>query len=606
MEKIKNRNEVPVEQTWDLTDLFEDVDQYNESLDEVKEKVADFTSRYKGKIETADDVNEALDANRPIMEQIIRISTYSSLDVEADVTNQEKNKRYLATSNDLAELSAELSFLDTDLAQMDADILEEAKEKSSANKLYLEKLLKKKDQLLGAETEAVLAALAPTLEAPYQTYSDIKFGDIAFPNFTVKDKEYEMTYNSFEGTMEQEVDTEVRRQAFDIFYDELDKHKNATASVYNTQVQKEKILSRLRGFDSVFDLLLDRQDVSRNLYDRQIDIIMEKLAPAMRKYAKLLGEIHGLDEVTTADLKIEVDPSYAPHVSYEETRDYIVEGLSVLGEDYQNIVRSAFDDRWIDYAANRGKRTGAFCSSPYGVHPYILTTFNEKMDEVMTLAHELGHAGHFVIAGQNQNLYGTRCSMYFIEAPSTTNEIIMENYLLKQAGDDKRRRRWILSQMISKTYYHNFVTHLLEAAYQREVYKIVDEGGNVTADQLSDIYRKVLEDFWGEEVKVLDGSTLTWMRQPHYYMGLYSYTYSAGLTIGTQMAKRILAEGDEVAQDWIKVLETGGTKGPLELAQMAGVDLSTEEPLLDTIAYISSIIDEIQELTEELKEDEAS
>ncbi len=603
MEVIKNRNEVPVEETWDLSDLFKDLDSFAQTLSEVREEVADFVERFSGKIESAEDVNEALDINRDIEEKLIRIATYSSLDVETDVANPEKNKRYLATANDLAELGAALSFLDTDLAQMDADVLAEAKEKSSENAVYLDKLLKKKDHLLGAEAEATLAALNPTLEAPYQTYSDIKFGDIDFPNFRVNDKEYEMTYNSFEGKMEQEIDTDVRRAAFDVFYEELDKHKNGTASVYNTQVQKEKIMSRLRGYDSVFDMLLDRQEVTRDLYDRQIDLIMEKLAPAMRRYAKLLGQIHGLDKVTTADLKIEVDPSYAPHVSYEETRDYIVDGLSVLGEDYQNIVRKAFDDRWIDYAANRGKRTGAFCSSPYGVHPYILTSFNEKMDEVMTLAHELGHAGHFVIAGQNQNLYNTRCSMYIIEAPSTTNEIIMENYLLEQAGDDKRRRRWILSQMISKTYYHNFVTHLLEAAYQREVYKIVDEGGNLTADQLSEIYRKVLEDFWGSEVEVLDGSTLTWMRQPHYYMGLYSYTYSAGLTIGTQMAKRILAEGKQVAQDWIKVLETGGSKGPLQLAQMAGVDVTTEEPLLDTIDYISSIIDEIEALTKELKEE---
>lgn len=603
MEVIKNRNEVPVEETWDLSDLFKDLDSFVQTLSEVREEVADFVERFSGKIESAEDVNEALDINRDIEEKLIRIATYSSLDVETDVANPEKNKRYLATANDLAELGAALSFLDTDLAQMDADVLAEAKEKSSENAVYLDKLLKKKDHLLGAEAEATLAALNPTLEAPYQTYSDIKFGDIDFPNFRVNDKEYEMTYNSFEGKMEQEIDTDVRRAAFDVFYEELDKHKNGTASVYNTQVQKEKIMSRLRGYDSVFDMLLDRQEVTRDLYDRQIDLIMEKLAPAMRRYAKLLGQIHGLDKVTTADLKIEVDPSYAPHVSYEETRDYIVDGLSVLGEDYQNIVRKAFDDRWIDYAANRGKRTGAFCSSPYGVHPYILTSFNEKMDEVMTLAHELGHAGHFVIAGQNQNLYNTRCSMYIIEAPSTTNEIIMENYLLEQAGDDKRRRRWILSQMISKTYYHNFVTHLLEAAYQREVYKIVDEGGNLTADQLSEIYRKVLEDFWGSEVEVLDGSTLTWMRQPHYYMGLYSYTYSAGLTIGTQMAKRILAEGKEVAQDWIKVLEKGGSKGPLQLAQIAGVDVTTEEPLLDTIDYISSIIDEIEALTKELKEE---
>ena len=155
--------------------------------------------------------------------------------------------------------------------------------------------------------------------------------------------------------------------------------------------------------------------------------------------------------------------------------------------------------------------------------------------------------------------------------------------------------------MITNTYYHNFVTHLLEAAYQREVYKIIDEGGSVQAATLNSIKKEVLEKFWGDDVKIIDGAELTWMRQPHYYMGLYSYTYSAGLTIGTEVSKRILKEGQPAIDDWIEVLKAGGTKTPVELAKMAGVDITTDKPLLDTIEYIGSIIDEIVKLTEEIE-----
>ncbi|RKJ22560.1 oligoendopeptidase F, partial [Butyricicoccus sp. 1XD8-22] len=190
-------------------------------------------------------------------------------------------------------------------------------------------------------------------------------------------------------------------------------------------------------------------------------------------------------------------------------------------------------------------------------------------------------------------------SLYFIEAPSTMNEMLMANYLL-QSSNDARFKRWVISTIIARTYYHNFVTHLLEASYQRKVYEIIDNGGSVNASILNNIKKSVLEEFWGDSVEIIDGAELTWMRQPHYYMGLYPYTYSAGLTIATQVYKRIQSEGQNAVEDWIKVLKTGGTKSPVELAQMAGVDITTDAPLKDTIAFIGSLIDQLEQLTDEL------
>src|SRR5665647_91196 len=178
--------------------------------------------------------------------------------------------------------------------------------------------------------------------------------------------------------------------------------------------------------------------------------------------------------------------------------------------------------------------------------------------------------------------------------------MLMANYLMK-TNDEPRFKRWVLSSMISQTYYHNFVTHLLEAAYQREVYKIIDAGGSVQATNLNEIKKGVLKKFWGDSVKIVDGAELTWMRQPHYYMGLYPYTYSAGLTIATQVSNRILKEGKPAVDDWREVLKAGGTKSPIELAKMAGVDITTDKPLLDTIKHIGNIIDELVKLTEEME-----
>ena len=202
------------------------------------------------------------------------------------------------------------------------------------------------------------------------------------------------------------------------------------------------------------------------------------------------------------------------------------------------------------------------------------------------------------MTGKTGFCFTVECT-YFVEAPSTMNELIMAHYLLS-TSEDKRFRRWVLSNMVGNTYYHNFVTHLLEAAYQREVYRIVDAGGSVQAETLSAIMKDTLQKFWGDAVELTEGAELTWMRQPHYYMGLYSYTYSAGLTVATAACKRIQTEGQPAVEDWKRVLRAGSTGTPLELAKMAGVDISTDGPLLDTIETIGGMIDEICAISDQL------
>ena len=349
----------------------------------------------------------------------------------------------------------------------------------------------------------------------------------------------------------------------------------------------------------MFDYLLFDQKVTRDMYDRQIDVITERLAPHMRRYAKLLQKKYHLDKMTFADLKVAVDPEYDPKVTIGESRRYVREALSILGDDYVDMVDRAYRERWIDFARNVGKSTGGFCSGLYRRNSFILLNWNDRMADVFTVAHELGHAGQSMYSDRAQSYYDNEPSMYLVEAPSTMNELLLAHYLTN-LKEDKRFRRWVLSSLISNTYYHNFVTHLREAWYQREVYRIIDEGGCVNADVLSELFRKNLELFWGDAVEIPEGAELTWMRQPHYYMGLYSYTYSAGLTVATQAMLRIQTEGEPAVNDWKKFLAAGGTEDPVGMARIAGFDITTDGPLNATIDYIGSLIDEICRLTGEI------
>ena len=327
------------------------------------------------------------------------------------------------------------------------------------------------------------------------------------------------------------------------------------------------------------------------MYDRQIDVIMSDLAPVMQKYAKILQRIHNLDKMRFEDLKISVDPSYEPDISIEDSKQYIHGALGVLGDDYIKMVDNAY---------NQGKDTGAYCASPYFTHSYVFISWTGKMAETFVLAHELGHAGHFTLSQKHQHLLDSEASMYFVEAPSTMNEMLMANYLFSNSND-ARFKRWVIGSIISRTYYHNMVTHLLEAAYQREVYKKVDNGESLTAPVLNKLMRNVYEQFFGDAVELTDGMELTWMRQPHYYMGLYSYTYSAGLTIGTVVSQKIKKEGQKAVDAWLETLKAGGSKNPVELAKVAGVDITTNAPLKSTIAYISELVDEVETLTNEIE-----
>lgn len=595
MAKALKRDQVPIEETWNLKDIFPTEEEYEAVLKKTLDRAKTFREDYRGKIKAAGDVVEALKAYEALLMDLDDLSNYVSLHEEADTRNPVHMARSQRFTDLMAGLEQDLSFLEPELAALSKEVLGEAGTKDPSYASYLDKMVRKKDHLLSDKEEGILAAMGPVLDSPYQVYGDIKQGDIRFPAFEVDGEEVHMTYNAFENSLETSANTALRRKASQVFYDQLDKYKSGTASAYLTQVRREKIEASLRGYNSVFDYLLDRQDVDRDLYNRQIDVIMRDLAPVMQKYARYLKDLYGLEEMTSFDLKAPPTSGKSEEISFQEAGEYIKDGLSLLGPDYVAMLDRAFKERWIDYAENEGKSTGAFCASSYNVHPYILTSFNRQINEVITLSHELGHAGQDILTNKNQNILNTYLSMYFVEAPSTANEIIMGNYLLKKAGEDKEVKKEIMGQIISQTYYHNFVTHLLEAAYQREVYRIIDEGGAFDADRLSEIYRKVLTDFWGPEVKIMDGSCLTWMRQPHYYMGLYSYTYSAGLTIGTEVARRIMEEGEAAVQDWLEVLRQGGSKKPVELAQMAGVDIRTEGPLKDTIRYIGELVDGLVE-----------
>ncbi|MBN6094496.1 MULTISPECIES: oligoendopeptidase F [Staphylococcus] len=596
---LQFRSDVPKDETWDITELFSSDEAFYQVLDETLEAAKAFNKQYTERLNHAEMIEVALNAYSDILIQLDRMANYAELNLSVDTANEQAQTLSAKFSTSYGKIASELSFVVSEIIELSDTTLDELI-KTSQYPHFLTKIKAKKAYKLSPEVEKVLASLSPTFDGAFDLYGTTKMLDIDFESFEHNNQNYPLDYATFENEYEDNPDRGFRETSFKYFSDALRKYQHTTAATYNLQVQQEKIEADLRGYESVIDYLLQDQEVTRDMFDRQIDVIMSDLAPIMQKYAKLIKRVHGLDVMGFEDLKVSIDPNYEPEISIEDSKQYIYGALDVLGQDYLKMVEAAYEERWIDFAQNKGKDTGAYCASPYASHSYVFISWTGKMTETFVLAHELGHAGHFTLAQKHQNYLESEASMYFVEAPSTMNEMLMSNYLFKNS-DDPKFKRWVIGSIISRTYYHNMVTHLLEAAYQREVYTKVDNGESLTAPVLNQIMLDVYSQFFGDSVKLTEGTELTWMRQPHYYMGLYSYTYSAGLTIGTVMSQRIQTEGQPAVDAWLETLKAGGSKSPVELADIAGIDIRTDAPLKSTIGYIGKLVDELEMLTDEIE-----
>ncbi|PEL49205.1 oligoendopeptidase F [Bacillus toyonensis] len=590
------RAEVPTELTWDLSDLYKSDAEWHTALNVLENDIQKLDA-FKGRLHTSSTtLLNCLLIEEELLMKLTKLSSYANLNESADRTDPVIQANSSKVSALGTKVHTALSFIHNEILSFEEGTIEKyliEEIKLNPFRKSLLEVLSKRQHTLSPETEEALAALGEVHSSPYKIYGMTKLADMDFnPIQDEQGNEFPLSFALFESNYEFSPSAYIRRKAYESFVSTLKRYKNTVATTYATEVKKQVTLSRLRKYESVTHMLLEPQKVPLEMYNNQLDIIYKELAPHMRRFADLKKKVLGLDQMLFCDLHAPLDPEFNPAITYEEAGKLIQDSLKVLGDEYSSIIEKGFKERWVDLADNVGKSTGAFCSSPYGSHPYILITWQNTMRGCFTLAHEFGHAGHFYLANKNQRIMNVRPSMYFVEAPSTMNELLLAQHLLATTND-KRMRRWVILQLLG-TYYHNFVTHLLEGEYQRRVYTLAEEGQALTAKSLTEIETNVLSTFWGDSVEIDEGAGLTWMRQPHYYMGLYSYTYSAGLTASTAVAQMIKEEGQPAVDRWLDVLRAGGTMKPLELMKHAGVNMSKPDAIRKAVSYVGSLIDELE------------
>ena len=595
----KHRSEFPENELWDLTALYQDQEDFLRAIEKAREDIQKFVRDYQGKLSTFEDFERAFAELEQIYIQISHIGNYGFMPQTTDFGDESFAQIAQAAMEFETEANVALSFFDDALVGADEAVLEKLGQEPHLTSAIRQAKIKKA-HYLGADVEKALTNLGEVFYSPQDIYTKMRAGDFAMADFEVDGKVYKNSFVTYENFYQNHENAEIREKAFRSFSEGLRQHQNTAAAAYLAQVKSEKLLADMKGHDSVFDYLLAEQEVDRSMFDRQIDLIMSEFAPVAQKYLKHVAKVNGLEKMTFADWKLDLDSELNPEVSIDDAYDLVMKSVEPLGQEYCQEIARYKEERWVDFAANAGKDSGGYAADPYRVHPYVLMSWTGRMSDVYTLIHEIGHSGQFIFSDNHQSYFNAHMSTYYVEAPSTFNELLLSDYLERQF-DNPRQKRFALAHRLTDTYFHNFITHLLEAAFQRKVYTLIEEGGTFGASKLNAIMKEVLTEFWGDAVEIDDDAALTWMRQAHYYMGLYSYTYSAGLVIST--AGYLHLKNDENgARDWLELLKSGGSKTPLESAMIIGADISTDKPLRDTIQFLSDTVDQIIAYSEELGE----
>ena len=595
----KRRSEFPENELWDLTALYQDQEDFLRAIEKAREDIQKFVRDYQGKLSTFEDFERAFAELEQIYIQISHIGNYGFMPQTTDFGDESFAQIAQAAMEFETEANVALSFFDDALVGADEAVLERLGQEPQLTSAIRQAKIKKV-HYLGADVEKALTNLGEVFYSPQDIYTKMRAGDFAMADFEVDGKVYKNSFVTYENFYQNHENAEIREKAFRSFSEGLRQHQNTAAAAYLAQVKSEKLLADMKGYDSVFDYLLAEQEVDRSMFDRQIDLIMSEFAPVAQKYLKHVAKVNGLEKMTFADWKLDLDSELNPEVSIDDAYDLVMKSVEPLGQEYCQEIARYKEERWVDFAANAGKDSGGYAADPYRVHPYVLMSWTGRMSDVYTLIHEIGHSGQFIFSDNHQSFFNAHMSTYYVEAPSTFNELLLSDYLERQF-DNPRQKRFALAHRLTDTYFHNFITHLLEAAFQRKVYTLIEEGGTFGASKLNAIMKEVLTEFWGDAVEIDDDAALTWMRQAHYYMGLYSYTYSAGLVIST--AGYLHLKNDENgARDWLELLKSGGSKTPLESAMIIGADISTDKPLRDTIQFLSDTVDQIIAYSKELGE----
>lgn len=593
--ELPKRSEVKEEFTWNLKDLFPSDEAFYEKLKEAK-KYPDQLKSYQGTLgESAENLLNYYRLIEDIEITMDALINYSSRKKDQDT----KNSAYQAMNGAVMSLYVEISSADAfatpEIIKIDEDKLKKFLNENKELALYERDIRVKRRKLehtLSEKEEQLLAMAGEIAQGPGNIYATINNADLVFP--VIKDKdgnEERLTHGNFIRFMESD-DREVRKNTFQSFYSVYGQFKNSIATILNAQVKQLQFFANARKYESSLHAALDETEVPVNVYHSLIDAVHENL-PLMHRYVRLRKKLMGVEELHMYDLYASMVPDMEVKVDFEEAKKNILDALQPLGQEYLEILKSGFENRWIDVYENEGKRSGAY-SSGAKVHPYVLMNYANTLDSEFTLAHEMGHALHSYLSNRTQPTIYSDYRIFVAEVASTCNESLLMQYLLKNTTD-KAKRAYLINHFLEK-FRTTLYRQTMFAEFELLINQMVEKGESLTADALCSLYHDLNVKYFGPDIKVDDEIDLEWARIPHFYYNYYVFQYATGYSAAIALSNRILKEGEPAVKDYLKFLSSGSSAEPIDLLKIAGVDMSTSGPVKEALGVFDKLLDEMEEL----------
>ncbi|MDY2589753.1 MAG: oligoendopeptidase F [Agathobacter sp.] len=593
--ELPKRSEVKVEDTWNLKDMYESDAAWEAELLEIK-KLAEEAVKMEGHVaESAQNLLKTLELDATIDEKLSLAYNYAERQYDEDTSNTAHQAMAAKIMSMAADISSQLAFIVPEILAVDEAVLEGFYKEQPKLELYrkeVAEIQRVKEHKLSTEMEKLVAMTAEMSRVSYDTFNIMDNADMLFPEVEDEDGEtVRITHGRFIALLES-ANREVRENTFKKYYSTYKQFLNTYASLYNGQVKQQIFYAKARKYESTLVASVDANNVSPVVYHNLVDTVNKNL-DKLHRYVGLRKKCLGVDELHMYDIYTPMVSGVAKKIPFEEAKETVLKALAPLGEDYVAKVKEGFESRWIDVYENQGKVSGAYSAGAYGTHPYVLLNYNESLDNMFTLIHEMGHAMHSYYSNSTQPYIYSQYKIFVAEVASTCNEILLLEYLLKNTTD-KKERAYLLNHYLDM-FKGTLFRQTQFAEYEMRSNEMVEKGESLNADNLCELYLDINKKYYGEEMISDEEISYEWARIPHFYYDFYVYQYATSFSAAVAIAHDILREGGSVVEKYKEFLSGGCSEAPVELLKKVGVDMESPAPIQAALDVMGEVIDELEE-----------
>ncbi|MBE6529258.1 MAG: oligoendopeptidase F [Ruminococcaceae bacterium] len=594
--KIPKRSEVRVEDTWNLTDIFPNDEAWLAEYKELQNAPAKVAA-HKGKLgESAKNLLVWFEEQDELSVRLTKFYGYASCKSDEDTGNGTYQDFRAKAISTIVAISSAAAFATPEIMAIEEETLDSfyaAEPKLETYRRSLYQIRRRKAHILSPAEEKLLAGAGEMANAPEQIGSVLRDADMTYPDVTDGEGNVHPLTDGTLVPLLMSSDRELRKNTFQTYYKRLGEFRNTIAATLDAQFRQLKFYANARSYSSTIEASLDNTEVPVPVYLNLIEAVHQNL-PKMYRYVALRKKIMGVDELHMYDVYPPIIPDADIKISFEEAKKTVLEALAVLGEDYTALLRQGFENRWIDIYENVGKRGGAYSSGNSYPHPYVLLNHKDNLDSMFTLAHEMGHALHSYHSCKYQPTNTADYVIFVAEVASTCNEVLLMRYLLNKTTD-KKQRAYLINHFLDQ-FKGTVYRQTMFAEFELTMGKMTEQNETLTADALCEKYHALNKLYFGEDMISDDEIALEWARIPHFFYNYYVFQYATGFSAAVAIANRILKEGAPAVADYKKFLSGGSSADPISLLKIAGVDMSTPDPVNSALELFGSLVDELETL----------